>query len=415
MKKMLLIVYCYVLSMCNVRAQNVNPLFIGKDSITTYHFLDMQGRLVVQGSGLTIVNDLPNGLYIIYPGMHLVVVINGAIRGYRNFENVPKDSVIVPMDSNTKCATSRDAGLPFNDSTSLMNYLHGRIDHLGSVEEKLIEITRFATEFYPHSNHGSWVSQSWMYTFDQVVNHFLQTDSMGMCGDQATFLGNFFYRLLGIRTCSISIAMNTSGTNGVDTLNNGHVQLLAEIPQLSGTKKWVIFDSQNGVVYRDDQGTLIDFRDIFYRVKRPYADELAPRGRFYNEWPCLGREYEWPFPFDSTHIYYRETTVSSGIDTMVTMGQRKLSFIMQDKFWGLDYRTIAETHGITTDTMNAKELSDMIPVMTVGIYETTHYGPTGIEPNILFAQEVRQMLGLPGLVWNSAPLMHFRKLTHSPH
>lgn len=384
---------CLVTTMLNAQvAASLLPL---SDSTTEYTLINMQGQTIQKGTVQTLSADVPDGLYIIYPTRQLILVVNGKIQGYRTNDSFDQEN------SDEKCAYVFGPERPYSDSASMLNYIHERIDYLASVEQKAVELTKFATEAYPLSGHGIWVAESWMYTFDQVVNHFLQTDSMGMCGDQTTFLGNFMYQLLGVRSCAISIAMNPDF--GVDTAGNGHVQLLAEIPNDNGSFTWTIFDPQNGVVYRDSSGALADFRSIFYRMTQPIADELAPVGNFYDRWTCTNSENAWAFPFETMQVYYRPDIATNGIDTILNKGERKLSFIMQDQFWGPEYKDIAKSHGFKTDQLTPKQLSDIIPLLTIGIYETTHYGPTGISENIAFAEEVRQSLGLQWLKWIDYP------------
>lgn len=394
-QKLLMLCLCLVTTVLNAQVATSVSLLPPHDSITEYSVINMQGQTIQKGTAQTLSFNVPDGVYIMYPTRQLVVVVNGYVVAYRS-----KDS-FGQQNKDQKCAGLFGPERPYYDSASLLNYIHERIDHLSSVEEKAIELTRFATEAYPLSGHGIWVKESWMYDFSQIVNHFLQTDSMGMCGDQATFLGNFMYRLLGVRSCAISITMNPDV--GVDTAGNGHVQLLAEIPNNNGGFTWAIFDSQNGVVYRDSSGALADFRALMYRMAQPVAYELAPIGSVYDQWTCTNSENAWAFPFETMQVYYRSDIASNGIDTVLNQGERRLSFIMQPQFWGPEYKDIAQSYGFKTQQLTPKQLSDILPLLTAGIYETTHYGPTGISANLEFAAEVRQSLGLQWLKWSDYP------------
>lgn len=385
-QKLLIILLCLVTTVLNAQVATSVSLLPSHDSITEYSVINMQGQTIQKGTAQALSFNVPDGIYVIYPTRQLVAVVNGHVIAYRS-----KDS-FGQQNKDQKCAGLFGPERPYYDSVSMLSYIHGRIDHLVSVEQKAIELTRFATEAYPLSGNGIWVKESWMYDFNQIVNHFLQTDSMGMCGDQATFLGNFMYRLLGVRSCSISIAMNPDA--GVDTLGNGHVQLLAELPNNNGSFTWAIFDSQNGVVYRDSTGGIADFRSLYYRVTQPIADELAPIGSVYDHWICTNSENAWAFPFETMHVYYRPDIAANGIDTVLNQGERRLAFIMQDKFWGPEYKDIANSYGFKTEEITPKQLADMLPLLTAGIYETSHYGSGGISENMQFATEVRQSLGL---------------------
>lgn len=361
---------------------------------TSYQIISLPGEVVDQSTATTIsFSSYADGVYVVYfledHKRLIVMVIDGQAVGMRRDDD---DS------GNQKCSQGIASVRPFTDSTSMMAYLHSYLDTIPVIEDKLVMLTALLTKWYPLALHGSWVQQSYLWPFGNMVNHFTQIDSMGMCGDQSNFLGTFAYHLFHIRSCAISIRELDN-----DTTTEGHVQVLFEVPRGPNDTVWGIFDSQNGVVYRDEDGKLADFRAIRYGFTQPIAYELKPICRYYTEWDCTSPEYSFPFPFDKLRIF--NSPEEHPIDRIIYEGERTMVYMMEGPGGPhATYRAIGATYGIATEAMTTKELIDALPRFVDGIYETNNYQPWpyGIPDNMQFAYEVRMSTGLQQLKWETA-------------
>ncbi len=386
--RLLLYTILYLLTYTSSFAQKIQSGDIIFSTLTSYTVFDLSGKTVSQGLGKSIdFNDFSNGMYIVVTtGTRCIVVSHdGLIIGIR-VENTETDFIDTDQDTIQQKCSEGFAVRPFYDTASLINYIHARIDHLETDSAIVCELTRFNAEWYPQALHAKWVERSWFYSVGDVFQHFLQIDSMGVCGDQAVYLSNLVHYFLGLRSCAIGM-----GHRDLDSMSYffSHVQTLVELPIGHQDTLWAIFDSQNGVAYRDSLGNLIDFRDIFYRVQKPIADEMLSRGHIYHTSSCVNEFYSSSFPFETVEIY------ESGFypDSMVATGERSLSFVFRDQV-SQDWKKAGESHGFDMDSVSSKQMADMSPLFTSAIWETTNYGPTGIPENLEFARQVREFTGL---------------------
>jgi hypothetical protein len=360
------------------------------DSATDYTVFDVTGRRAFEGFGSIVsFKHLPNGIYVLvgHQKSFTVVIQHGDVIGFKEYEY---DSG-VPENANQICITGSATARPFSDIALLKQYIQNRIDQFSTDSAKVCELTRFATEWYPHALHASWVTQSWFYSTDDVFKHFLQVDSMGVCGDQAVYLSHFIRYFLGLRSCAIGMAHSNEDSAGILF---SHVQCLVEIPVSDHDTLWAIFDSQNGVAYRDTAGQLIDFRDIVKKKKVPVADEMKPVSHSYATWMCQDRDYSTLFPFTSLAL---KRSYFHPLDSIEVLGERTLSFVFGEMHFETDqqWRIVARSHGFDAESLSAKQLSDYSPCFTTHIWDVTNDGPTGVPENIAFAHEVRAYTGIP--------------------
>lgn len=374
----------------SVSAQMLQSGDIIFDIQLDYTVFDILGKKVSQKTDTRIdFSEYSNGVYLIrMNGVTFVAIVqNGWAVGIRSQQQEFDET---KSNLNQICVTGEE-GRPFGDTETFKMYIHQRIDHLTSDSAKACELTRIATEWYPQALHAHWVTQSWMYSLSDVFQHFLQADSMGMCGDQAVFLSNLMYHFLNLRSCAIGMGHANS-----DSSSNyfSHVQLLLELPVDSSHIIWAIFDSQNGLVYRDSLGNIIDFREVLGRSKNPIADEMYPRGRMYNISYCHDKDYSSTFPFNTLFV---AKSNFHPVDSIVTTGERSLSFVFRENTTtNNEWKIVGMSYGFIMDTVSPKQLADMSPLFTNNIWETTSYTENGIPQNIAFANEVRNFTQLYG-------------------
>ena len=372
-----------------VYAQTLNNGDVMFETVLNYTAFEIRGSKIIQGFGDRIdFSSVSDGMYIVVTnGVSCIVTVQNASAVGIRLNELPME--VNQSTPNQVCVFGEDHR-PFDDIETFKMYIHQRIDHLTSDSAKACEITRIATEWYPNGLHASWITQSWLYSMDEIFQHFLQVDSMGMCGDQAVFLGNFMHYFLGLRSCAIGM-----GHAHNDSINYfSHVQLLLELPVDSSHIIWAIFDSQNGVVYRDTLGNIIDFRDIFLRDKKPIADEMRPRGRMHTVWTCHDKDYSSEFPFNTLIVTKNNF---HPLDSIVVTGERSLSFGFRENTPINDeWKKVGMSYGFIMDMVSPKQLADMSPLFTNNIWETTNYTEYGIPENLAFANEVRNFTQLYG-------------------